>query len=108
MKKIKPPNEAEHYNAIMIEDLHSKIDLVIEGLELTRRELRAEIKAVRNDVENQFSLVHAAIRCNADGIRELRTDMQHVKNRLDRMEDKMDHVIDRVDDHEARLTQANM
>ncbi len=84
----------QHYNAIMIEEFNSKIDLVLEGMESLRHELRVDMAAFRNEVNSRFDLVEAAIKCNSQGIRELNA--------------KMDRLSSRVDDHEERLVQANL
>jgi hypothetical protein len=89
VEELSKKDTIEHYNAIMIEELNSKIDIVIDGLEATKRELRGEISAFRTEVNNRFDMVEAAIKCNADGIRELKTIL--------------DRTIIRVDDHEERL-----
>ncbi len=96
VKDLTEKEELEHYMSIMMEEFQSKLDLVVEGMEALRSEMRSnivsvrsEIASVRSDMNNQFSFLNAAIRCNADGIRVLNS--------------KMDHVIARVDDHEERI-----
>lgn len=136
MKKTKPPNEVEHYNAIMIEDLHSKIDLVVEGLEGLRSEMksefktvRSEIAALRNDMNSKFSLAYAATRCNADdirananGIQGNATNIQELRTKLEAMHidvkylsrDMLDaksnlrHIIKLVENHEQQLMQVTV
>lgn len=70
-KRHKSTDTVEHYNAIMIEDLHSKIELVIEGLEVLRSEFRREISSFRNEVNGRFDVVEAAIRSHSHEIRNL-------------------------------------
>jgi len=111
VEKLLHSEELDHYRSILMEEFHAKFDLVLESIGTFRSEFKSEIKALRNDMDNQFSLVHAAIRCNADAIRELqsKTDQLSVDvctngNAIKQLNTKMDHLIDRVDDHDDRIT----
>ncbi len=100
-KPVKDLNEEEsiaHYNAIMIEDLRSTIRTELEGLhskmdsfERRMGSFETRMDSLDAKMDKQCGLLHTAIRCNADGIRELSA--------------KMDRIIDRVNDHEERISQ---
>ncbi len=90
VEKLTSEDTIQHYNAIMLEQITSKIDIVIEGMESLRRELRGEVAALRNEMNARFEVVDAAIRCNAHGIKELRSMMHQ--------------AIGRLDGHEVRIT----
>ena len=87
----------EHYNAVMIEDIRSSVKLLSEGMTSLRSELKGEISSLRTEMNGRFDVVEAAIRCNADNIRELQNDMKDVKTSLSRIEPL-------IDEHEERLT----
>lgn len=114
----------EHYNAVMIEEIRSTIRTELEGIHsrmdsferkmdsLEKRmdsfenrmdSLENRMDSFRIEVNNRFDMLEAAIKCNADGIRELRVDVNHLKNETTGIKDLLIHVIDRVDDHEVRL-----
>lgn len=138
VKDLSHDEELKHYMSIMIEDFHSKLDLVVEGMNVMRRELEAKIDSVKSDVatlrddmNNQFSFLHSAIRCNADGIRcnaegirsnaegirsnaegirnnaegirELRADVGQLKTDMVEVKGLLNHVVNRADDHEERI-----
>lgn len=100
-----------HYNAVLIEHLDSKFDLLIEGFQAFKAEVRSEISAFRNEVYARFDIVEAAIKCNAQAIRELQTDMREVKADIKDLQSDMKEVKiglrginNRLDDHEDRIT----
>ena len=90
VEQLTPDDTIQHYNAVMIEQLNSKIDIIIEGMESMRVSLENKIEGLRNEMNARFEVVEAAIKCNAEGIRELRAMMHQ--------------VIARFDDHEMRIT----
>ena len=71
--ELSPNDTIEHYNAVMIEDIRSTVKLLSEGMTTLRSELKGEISSLRTEMNGRFDVVEAAIRCNADPIRELQT-----------------------------------
>ncbi len=96
--ELSPSDTIEHYNAVMIEDIQSSVRLVAEGMDTIRVELKSEISSLRTEMNDRFDVVEAAIKCNADNIREVQTDMKDVKTSLSRIEP-------RIDGQEERLTE---
>lgn len=90
VEQLQPNETIEHYNAVMIEDIRSIVNTAVEGLNSRMDSLENKIDTLRSEMNARFEIVEAAIKCNAQGIRELR-EMMH-------------HIIHRVDDHEERIT----
>ncbi len=85
-----------HYNAVLMEDLRSKMDLVLENAEDATRGLSQKIDSLRCHMDQRFMLVEKAIRCNKDEIERLRGCMGIVEVKLDRL-------AKRYDAHEGRI-----
>jgi vacuolar-type H+-ATPase subunit I/STV1 len=105
VEELSKKDTIEHYNAIMIEEIRSVVRAELEGMHSRMDSFEGRLESFRNEVNSRFDLVETAIKCNSQAIRELRNDMDR---RFSEMSDKMDHVIDRVDVHEERLTRANL
>lgn len=97
VEQLTPEDSIAHYNAVMIEEIRSTVRTELEGLHTKVDSLENKMGAFRCEVNARFDTVEAAIKVNAQGIRELQTRMNHVEHKIDR-------IIDRVDDHEERIT----
>lgn len=117
-----------HYNAILLEDISSKMDQVIEGMESTKQELRAEIGEFREHADHRFAVLEAAVTAHTKQIHDLTSEVKtHGKilaehgakldahgAKLDRFEKnqrqmeerlsaKLDTIALRLDNHEGRI-----
>lgn len=114
MKKTKDAERRtpSHCNAVLLEDIRSKMELVIEGMNTTRSELKCEIGDFRKEVNQRFEIVESAIKHNSEKIENVRTELkseiQDVRTELKdvetRLSGKIDKVGARVDNHEKRIT----
>lgn len=113
LEKVAKKSEG-HYNAILLEDISSKMDQVIEGMENTKHELRAEIGEFREHVDHRFAILEAAVTAHSKILAERGaqldshdTKLDHLEKSLHQMEDRLSAKIDkiavRVDDHEGRI-----
>lgn len=93
----------EHYNAIMIEEIRSVVRSELEGIHARMDAFENKLESFRIEVNGRFNVVEAAIRCNADAIRELRVDVNRLKNEMTEVKGILNHVANRVDDHEERV-----
>jgi hypothetical protein len=80
-----------HYNAVMLEDLKSKMDFIIEYMETMRREFDLKIDALRDEMNQKFDALNYKI----DKVEE------RLNRRIDDVEARLNR---RIDDVEARLT----
>lgn len=83
-----------HYNAVLSEEIRSKLDLVLESVEESRRETNGKIDSLREYVDRRFSTIELAFR----GLKDDSIDMER------RICSKLNRVIERTDNHEYRLT----
>lgn len=117
-------NEIAHYNAVLIEGLHSKMDLVVEGMLSTKKELKRDISEFRCEVNQRFELVELAIKHHSSEIKELKTDVKELKTdvkelktdvkelktsvknleaKVDKLDTKVDKIGGRLDKVEKRV-----
>ncbi len=61
--------EADHYNGILLEDMRSQIQLVIEKVMGSEESLRGEMQLMRTDFEGRFQGLEALIKMNSDDIK---------------------------------------
>jgi hypothetical protein len=82
-----------HYNAVMLEDLKSKMELVIEFMETVGSELKREIAQLDRKIEDlraEMNLKFDALNFKIDKVEE-------------RLTLRIDKVAARLDDHDTRL-----
>jgi len=118
--KIKKTNE--HYNAILLEDIDSKMQLVIEGMESTKTELNENMKNLEKKMDDRFDVLETVVRQNSKDITVLKQDVsvlkqdvsvlkqdvstiKHDMNNMDeRLSTKIDKLTDMVESHDTQLT----
>jgi len=106
----------EHYNSVLLEDIQSKIGLVIEGMYTIKDELKREIKETRDELKQDIKLNQLAItktredmsamECRlkqeiSDVRTELKEDMHSMENRLT---EKIEGNNTRLKDHDKRIS----
>jgi len=105
-KEVLAEGSPSHYNAILIEDLKSKMDQVIDGMRMNEERVSREMNEFRSDVKQEFGLVKAAIGKNSDGIKRLDSELKDFKTEVKAMEvrlsDKIDSFGNRLEEHEAK------
>ena len=112
-------SEQDHYNGILLEDINSKIDLLVEGLQASREETHKEIGEFRKEVNDRFEVLESVVRQNSTDIktnstdikklisdvRELKIEMKDVHTEIVEVEQRLSDKIDILtDSHEKRLT----
>lgn len=101
-KKKKPSIEkVEQYNAVLLEDIRSKMELVIEVVDSTKTELKGEMRSFKENVNDRFDVLETVVKKNSSNIVGLKTGMKDMEKRLST---KIDGIRYRVDDHEERIT----
>lgn len=69
VKDLGKNDTLKHYNAVLLEDLHTKMDQVLESVIIFRNELKTEINDFRQEVNGRFAILEGAVKCNAAAIR---------------------------------------
>ena len=90
-----------HYNAVLMEDIKSKFDLMIEGAESMRVEFDQRLTAIKADfdslriyMDRRFSMLEKALH----SLKEDLIELEH------RMNSRIDGVSDRCSKFDGRLT----
>ena len=80
-KKIsrQPKADVAHYNAILLEDVRHKLETVIESTQITRIELKQEMKTLREDLSGRIDLVEGALRHHSVAIQKLNTEVKDLR-----------------------------
>lgn len=125
----RPKVEKIRHVGALYEDLHSKIDLVIEGMEATRTSLEGKIGDFREEVNGRFEIIEGVLKMHSKDINELKTTVAEHGVKLDKVQKTVDehtiklagHTIkldnieksvqriettfgEKLDDHETRIT----
>ncbi|MFH1873723.1 MAG: hypothetical protein ABH859_00855 [Pseudomonadota bacterium] len=103
---------AEHYNAVLLEDIRSNMQMLAEGMQTMKAELKADIQGVDQRLTQEIRLTqHALEKTNdkIDNVRtELKSDIENIRSDMQAMEErlsvKLDRNNDRLEDHETRIT----
>lgn len=118
-----------HYNAILMEDINSKFNLVLESVQSFREEYKREIQEFRNETNQRFDVLELAVKDNTKQIKELKTDVgilktdvaglktdvaelkqetQSIRTELRQVEGRLSQKIDKIAsvvvNHETRIT----
>lgn len=116
----------EHYNAILLEDIKSKMEAVIEGMQSVETRLTSKMDDMEAHLSSDITMLKTAVTAHSGEIKELKTavtahsgeirklesNMQAMEQRLDtkidqvetRLSDKIDKQDARWTNHENRLT----
>lgn len=114
----------EHYNAVLIEDLHSKMGLVIENMTGVEARLSEKMDSMQQENNKRFDNIEAVLQyhstilnkhstlLNENEERWKRNEERWNQNeerwnqneqRLDRIETKLDKVADKVEQHDKDI-----
>ena len=125
IEKLNKNETIEHYNAVLLEDIKSKMELVIEGMEITKESIHKEVSEFRCETNQRFDMIEGIVREHsgqlqnieatladhgrqlADHGRQLTDHGRQLTDhggRLDRIETKVDKIGERLDNHETRIT----
>ncbi len=106
-------NEKEtlmHYNAVMMEDMNSKLQLVLEVVRSNSERLSIVEKSIRPipAILERLSTLEVAVRSNSERLstfelvfRGLKDDMLDMERRIC---SKINRIVERCENHECRLT----
>lgn len=123
----------EHYNAILLEDIKSKMETVIEGMQATEGRLAAQMNDMKTELKGDIEMLKAVVTTHSGEINDLKagmsgltaevsglkTEVQKLDAKIDQVEirlsdkieatrtelkSEMQHANGRWDDHETRIT----
>lgn len=107
IKDLNREDTIEHYNAVLLEQIDSKMSTVIEVMEATKTELKRDMNNLEKKLTQDNELIKGALRDLAG--RQIATDkkvdiltseMHEVETRLT---GKIDKIGEKVDNHEGRI-----
>src|SRR3989338_4710108 len=132
IEKLNKNETIEHYNAVLLEDIKSKMELVIEGMEITKEFIHKEVSEFRCETNQRFDMIEGIVREHSGQLQNIEATLadhgrqlaDHGKQltdhgrqltdhgrqltdhggRLDRIETKVDKIGERLDNHETRIT----
>ena len=132
IEKLNKNETIEHYNAVLLEDIKSKMELVIEGMEITKESIHKEVSEFRCETNQRFDMIEGIVREHSGQLQNIEATLadhgrqlaDHGKQltdhgrqltdhgrqltdhggRLDRIETKVDKIGERLDNHETRIT----
>ncbi len=115
INKLKKGDEIEHYNAVLLEDIKSKMEFVLEGMDVVKNELKSEMHSLDRKITNEIELLKTVIHKHSSDINWSNNIYKSLNNNIKennlqitevgkKLEDKIDKIGERIDDHETRIT----
>lgn len=96
---------AERPLGVLIEDLYSRLQVVVEGVGSAVERLDAKLDAFRQEVDTRFVILESVVRQNSADIRQNSADVRQngadIRALTDRVE-KLEHIEERVTALERR------
>ena len=114
IKDLNKSDKLEHYNAVLLEDIKSKIEFVLEAVDVTQNTLKSESKHLEERVTQEIELLKTVIHKHSDeigfnarvfdslsnNIKENNLQIVELRKKLAERLDKTDECLD---DHETRI-----
>ena len=107
VKDLETEETLDHRKVVLLEDIQSKMEQVIEGMDSTKTTLQNEMGEFRKEVNERFEMVDF-------GFKKIQTEMQEMRSELKedirqlstslsetekRLSDKLDMVDKKLDSH---------
>ncbi len=86
----------EHYNAVLLEHIDSKIDTVIEVVQTTEKRSNKRFDDFRSEVNQRFDLVEAAIKYHSGEIKGLKSDVSELKSDVSELKSDVKELNEKV------------
>ena len=107
-KKSKLPPDAstkeyQHYNAVLLEEIRSQMNGVIETVQLTGQRLDEKIDGVEKRLTERLEIVEMVVRGNSEDIKKNSEDIKKNTVTIQRLEQKLDPVIEKVERHDVDI-----
>ncbi len=110
LDKLGKKESVAHYNAILIEEIKSGMQQVIEGMESTRVVLEEKIDDFRKEVNGRFEVIEVAVTAHSKILNEHGTKVDNLQKtveghtvRLDSIEKGMGEVKGQLSTHSVKL-----
>ena len=95
--------EVRHQVAVLMEDMDSKFNMVIEKVQGSEERLIRRMDE-RFAIQNQrFDLVETVLKQHSQKFQILENKMDNMEHRMGNLEQKIDKVIEKVEDHDKDI-----
>lgn len=109
-----PPNANEkeylHYNAVLLEEIRSQMNAVIETVGLTKETLEAKIDGVEKRLTERIEIVEMVVRENSKDIQDIKIavkenskDIQGLTTAVKEIKQTLDGVAEKVERHDEEI-----
>ena len=132
IKDLKKGETVEHYNSVLLEDIKSKMELVLEGMDVVKSELKKEMHNLDEKLTGEIELLKTVVHkhsvdiewetrtyrtitnsikennlqivANSKKMEELDADLKVEMHCIEKnLSEKIDKIGERLDDHENRI-----
>ncbi len=104
VKDLKKSDSIEHYNAVLLEDIKSKMEQVIEVTETTKESIHKEMNEFREEVNQRFDMVESVVRAHSGQLQNIEITLAgHGRQLTDHGKQLTDHGK-QLTDHGKQLT----
>ncbi len=92
VKNLKPDETIEHYNAVLLEDIRSKMQQVIEGMDSTKTEIKRELGEFRAEANEHFEMLDTVVREHSGQLQNIERQLADQSKQLaDQSKQLADH-----------------
>ena len=104
IEKLNKNETIEHYNAVLLEDIKSKMELVIEGMEITKESIHKEVSEFRCETNQRFDMIEGIVREHSGQLQNIEATLaDHGRQLADHGRQLADHGR-QLTDHGRQLT----
>ncbi len=103
----KKSEKVAHYESILLEDIRSKLELVIEVAQETKQQLELKIDHVKTELTQEILDVKTGLSLVSRKVNHLETRFDSLETKVDKMNidlsEKIDRIGLRLDQHDVEI-----
>ncbi len=93
-----------HYNAVLLEEIRSQMNVVIETTEVTRETLEAKIEEVRTELKQEIQITQMAVKANSVKLQEHDQRFDNLEKDVKEIKQKLEGVVEKIERHDEEIT----
>ena len=98
------PKEQSHYNAVLLEEVRSQMNTVIETMEVNHTQLNEKIDGVEMRLTDRIEIVETVVKRNSAKLQEHDQRFDRLETDVKEIKAKLDDVAGKVDRHDEVIT----
>lgn len=104
IKDLKEKETIEHYNAVLLEDIKSKMEFVIEGMESTKQSLKNDMNNLQENMTQEMELMKGVMHKYTEDLDIRSLWINNLKNNVKETNLQIVQTNEKIDKFRAELT----